>query len=127
MRGLLVACAVVLGLSGCAAARQSNDDHAVHHPAGSAGAPAACSPGQMKMMQDMHHKMMSAKTPQERQALMAEHMKSMPDGNLMMCGMESGGMTMGRSGGDGPEDMMKRCMEMCGMMDRGATQAPAAR
>ncbi len=42
---------------------------------------------QMKVMQEMHEKMMNAKTPQERKALMAEHMKAMQGGMEMMAGM----------------------------------------
>ena len=47
---------------------------------------------QTKAMQAMHEKMMSAKTPDERNALMAEHMKSMQDGMKMMEGMAKPGM-----------------------------------
>ena len=43
--------------------------------------------GQMKTMRDMHTKMMNAKTPDERQALMGEHMKAMQGGMGMMKGM----------------------------------------
>ena len=64
----------------------------------------------MKAMQDMHQKMKSAKTPAERQALMADHMKAMQGGMAMMKEMH-GGMS-GMSGvGDGkamPADMAKR-------------------
>jgi hypothetical protein len=42
---------------------------------------------QMKTMHGMHTKMMNAKTPDERQALMAEHMKAMQGGMGMMKGM----------------------------------------
>ena len=45
---------------------------------------------QMKAMQQMHDQMMAAKTPEERNALMAEHMKLMQSGMNMMGGM--GGM-----------------------------------
>jgi hypothetical protein len=38
----------------------------------------ATSDREMANMCAMHEKMISAKTPEERQALMAEHMKSMP-------------------------------------------------
>ncbi len=41
----------------------------------------------MKAMQDMHQKMMNAKTPEERNALMADHMKAMQGGMSMMKGM----------------------------------------
>ena len=47
---------------------------------------------QMKTMQAMHDKMMSAKTPEERSKLMAEHMKSMQGGMAMMEGMGGAGM-----------------------------------
>ncbi len=47
---------------------------------------------QMKTMRDMHQKMMSAKTPEERSKLMAEHMKSMQGGMEMMGGMPGAGM-----------------------------------
>lgn len=36
--------------------------------------------GRMKAMRDMHMSMMNAKTAEERQALMAEHMKTMGGG-----------------------------------------------
>ena len=45
---------------------------------------------QMKKMREMHDKMAAAKTPEERNKLMAEHMKTMQDGMQMMGGM--GGM-----------------------------------
>ncbi len=119
-----------------------HDQAKPHHPAGSASAAGAKSmPGkampemapmahQMKAMQQMHDKMMAAKTPEERNALMADHMKAMQDGMAMMKGM--GGMT----GPKGPRtdmsqrqammeqrmDMMQTMMEM--MADR-LPQAPA--
>ena len=42
---------------------------------------------QMKTMHDVHIKMTNAKTPEERQALMADHMKAMQGGMAMMKGM----------------------------------------
>ena len=70
-----------------------HDQHKAHHPAASASAAAAKSmPGKttpemarmanhMKAMQEMHDKMLAAKTPEERNALMAE-----PDiGPLLPC------------------------------------------
>ena len=47
---------------------------------------------QTKSMHAMHEKMMAAKTPEERNSLMAEHMKSMQDGMKMMEGMAGPGM-----------------------------------
>ena len=80
------------------------DDHQAHHPAGAASAPATkAMPGkarpdvarmdtQMKAMHEMHDMMMAAKTPAERDALTAEHMKIMQDSMTMMNGMSPGGM-----------------------------------
>jgi hypothetical protein len=56
---------------------------------------------QMKSMQAMHEKMVSAKTPPERNALMAEHMKSMQGGMAMMEGMGSMGGMQGAPGAPG--------------------------
>ena len=92
----------------------------------------------MKAMQEMHDKMMAAKTPEERNALMAEHMKTMQEGMSMMKGM--GGMG-GMAGAKSPPtsmterqtmmeqrmDMMQTMMEM--MMQRmpGGTMPPAGK
>ena len=84
---------------------------------------------QTKTMQAMHEKMMAAKTPEARNALMAEHMKSMQDGMKMMEGMASPGMK-GMSGEMGAHHammekrmaMMQTMMKM--MMDR-MSVAPA--
>ncbi len=43
----------------------------------------------MKAMQGMHVKMMNAKIPEDRSNLMAEHMKIMQDGMVMMGGLPS--------------------------------------
>ena len=74
-------------------------------PMGSASAQSMGAPGQMgkmaamdmskmdaqmKKMREMHGKMAAATTPEERNKLMAEHMKTMQDGMQMMGGM--GGM-----------------------------------
>ena len=119
-----------------------HDLHKAHHPAGSASAAATKSmPGkttpemarmanQMKAMQEMHDKMMAAKTPEERSALMAEHMKTMQEGMGMMKGM--GGMAGAKSPPTNMTerqtmmeqrmDMMQTMMEM--MVDR-LPQTPA--
>ena len=75
----------------------------------------------------MRDKMMNAKTPQERQALMDDHMKAMHDGMQTMKGMGGmGGMgsmgSMGGAAGSGdpkgmPADMMKHHQMMEGRMD----------
>lgn len=131
---------------------QGTDEHKDHHPAGTAAPavaiPQASSPAMrtekmvtmeqhMKDMQAMHEKMMSTKTPEERQALMTEHMKMMQDGMAMMKQM--GGMSkMGGKGGKGMGgmserqqmmekrmDMMESMMQM--MMDRMQSPPSAAR
>ncbi len=124
---------------------QNADEHKDHHPTGTTAPAAAAkkSPAksvnadkiasmdkQMKSMQAMHEKMTAAKTPEERQALMAEHMKMMQDSMGMMKQM--GGMSGmgGMQGGKGMSgnmadrqqmmekrmDMMESMMQM--MMDR---------
>ena len=56
---------------------------------------------QMQMMEDMHKRMQAAKTPAEKQALLAEHTKLMQSGMEMMSHMRQGsGMgMMGAMGG----------------------------
>jgi len=131
--------ALVLFAAGAPSWAAQHNEHKAHHPAGAA--PAATSrsvPGkttpemaqmanQRKAMQAMHDKMMAAKTPEERNALMAEHMKTMQEGMSMMKGM--GGMG-GMAGAKSPPtsmterqammeqrmDMMQTMMEM--MADR---------
>ena len=105
-------------------------------PMGTASASSMATPdqmgkmdAQMKSMQAMHDKMMSAKTPEERNKLMADHMKSMQDGMAMMEGMSGagkGGMKSmpGMTGDMGAhQQMMEKRMEMMQtmmkmMMDR---------
>jgi len=100
-----------------------------------APAPMAAMEPRMKAMQEMHQKMMGAKTPAERQALMADHTKAMQDGMAMM--KEHGGMQgmQGMAGmGDGkgmPADMAKRHQMMTDhmammLMDMMADRMPAA-
>jgi hypothetical protein len=82
---------------------------------------------QMMDMRAMHDKMANAKTPEERSALMAEHMKAMQGGMAMMGGMA--GADKDSMKGGMPSDMathhqmMEKRMEMMEtmmqmMMDR---------
>ena len=102
----------------------------------------------IKTMHDMHEKMKAAKTPEERHALMGEHMKTMQDvmGTMGDMGMMGGMGAMGGKGGMGMgggmhgqmpldmatrQQMMEKRMEMMGammqmMMDRMAP-APTAK
>jgi len=124
---------------------QTDEDHAAHHPEGASAPAAKAAPKvapkaatatsaqmdkQMKSMQEMHEKMMAATTPEERQALMTEHMKSMQGGMAMMDQMKAPGA---KGGGKpmSPEmmgkrmDMMEMMMQM--MMDREAARTPAGK
>ncbi|MBC7733121.1 MAG: hypothetical protein H7306_14695 [Bacteriovorax sp.] len=74
----------------------------------SAGAPMPPMESRMKAMQEMHQKMMNAKTPEERSALMADHMKAMQGGMSMMKGM-------GAMDGKGPMEGMGAMGDAQGM------------
>ena len=120
---------VALGTTAWAA---QHDGHKGHHPAGSTAA-AKATPGSpdmarmdtqmqaMQAMQAMHDKMMAASTPDARNALMAEHMKTMQDGMAMMKGMGGKGMAgMGMTGADPkakPADVAQRQRMMEQRMD----------
>lgn len=123
-------------------------EHTQHHTAGAAKnvtkavAPKAPSmakesmaamEGQMKTMREMHEKMMVAKTPDERKALMGDHMKAMQDGMAVMENMGSADTTSGMDAGTkkggmsmdmmAHHEMMEKRMEMMTtmmqmMMDR---------
>ena len=128
----LAALTAIAFVSACASPGASNpakaDEHAGHHPDATAAAAMPAMQDRMKAMREMHDKMMNAKTPAERQALMADHMKSMQDGMEMMKGMGGmggmGGMramgSMGGAMGDGkgmPAEMAKRHQMMEGRME----------
>jgi hypothetical protein len=88
---------------------------------------------QTKAMQAMHEKMMAAKTSEERNALMAEHMKSMQDGMKMMEGMAKPGMAGMQGMGGMSADMSahhammeKRMTMMQTMMKMMMDRMPAA-
>ena len=82
--------------------------------------PMASMDPRMKTMHEMHQKMMAAKTPAERQAMMAEHMKAMQGGMAMMKEMHGRqGMSGMTSMGDGPvmqAEMAKRSQMMTEQM-----------
>lgn len=111
-----------------------DDQHKAHHPAGtaSAAAPGPATdkpmgmPGKammdkhMKAMQAMHEKMTAAKSPAEREALMAEHKMLMQEGMSMMGGMAPGKAPANTAARqqmmEKRMDMMQSMMQM--MMDR---------
>ena len=112
-----------LGAPGFAA---EPDEHSGHHPAGSrASTPKAktLKPGaeirmldsQTDAMKAMHEKMMAAKTPEERSALMGEHMKTMGAGMSMMKDMPNGAGDMTSAKGMAERHaMMEKHMAMMG-------------
>ena len=75
---------------------------------------------QTKAMQAMHEKMMAAKTPEARNAMMAEHMKSMQDGMKMMEGMAKPGMA-GMQGMQGMSGMSAEMNAHHAMMEKRMT------
>ncbi len=88
---------------------------------------------QMKKMREMHEKMAAAKTPEERNKLMAEHMKTMQDGMQMMSGMGGAGMgdmkgmpNMSGDMGAHHQMMDKRMAMMESMMQMMMDRMPAA-
>ena len=128
---LAFAAFATLGTAGAA----DDKDHQAHHPAGAASAAVSKSAparpgadmnrmdGQMKTMQQMHDKMVAAKTQEERNALMAEQMKTMQDGMSMMKGMPAAGMGSLQGDMGAGHQMMEKRMEMMQsimqmMMDR---------
>lgn len=99
----LAAAVVLLAPVGPLSAQPAKaDEHAVHHPAGAASMPMPAQDARMQAMRDMRDRMAAAKTPEERQALMAAHMKAMGEGMQMMKGMSS----MGAMGASGSMPMM---------------------
>jgi hypothetical protein len=105
-------------LAGCAS--PGHEGHAGHTPQGAAGhgaaGPDARYQHQMHSMSEMHQRMMAAKTPEERRALMAEHMKAMQGGMRMMCEM----------GAASAPDTMKRCTAMQDMTMKMMTEREGA-
>ncbi|MEC5206694.1 hypothetical protein QF022_001650 [Vogesella perlucida] len=75
---------------------------------------------QMSKMQAMHDKMMAAKTPQERQKLMAEQMQAMKEGMAMMQAMDKDMMSKcaGMADSQGMAGMMDQRMKMMDMMQQ---------
>ncbi|MDV7395882.1 hypothetical protein RZS08_31110, partial [Arthrospira platensis SPKY1] len=110
-----MAAALVLAIASFSAMAQTAAEHEQHHP-GAAAPAAAASPvnpeqqasamdRHLQAMRDMNRRMAEAKTPQERQALMAEHRQVMQDSMKMMGQMQvmpkAGMGAMGGSGMQG--------------------------
>lgn len=134
MKLALAALGGSLALAGCATGPKPQE-HEAHHPPGAAAAASAPPAAghmdsMMKSMQEMHAKMMAAKTPEERARLMQDHMRLMQDGMAKMGQMRggkggrgmSGGMPMGHEVMVKRMDMMELMMKM--MLDREAMAPP---
>ena len=125
LRKTSLAAALVAALSACAQTPTAPMPGMASPPA-AMNERMAMMDSHMKAMREMHDKMARARTPEERNALMAEHMKLMQDGMAMMGGMGPGGMRgMGAMSADGAghQQMMEKRMEMMQsmmqmMMDR---------
>lgn len=123
----ILALAFVAGAHAATPATQ--DAQPPHHPTDAAAAQpdAEKIEQQTKAMQEMHEKMMAAKTPEERAALMSEGMTAMQNGMAMMAQMRRGmgsGMPMGnhtgsnnRGGMDMSQDMPMGCTNLDQRMD----------
>jgi hypothetical protein len=145
-----LAAALALVIASFVASAQTAAEHAQHHPAAAplpSAAPAAPEAQLSDMdrhlqhMREMSRKMAEARTPEERQTLMAEHRQVMRDGMKMMGQMQGkpmAGMGMmegtGTQGGMGPQmmqrhalmekrmEMMQSMMQM--MMDQMSAPSP---
>ena len=109
-----LALALAMTAGGITAHAADDAQHSAHHPGGAASPPAAVerADSQMKSMQAMHDKMMAAGTPEERNALMAEHMKAMREGMETTKRMGSQGMAGMQGNAAARRQMMEKRMEM---------------
>jgi hypothetical protein len=109
----LISVASLSGVSTVLAADEAADHDHSHAATASAPKPdSSAMADMMQQMQAMHAKMMAAKTPAERAALMQAHMALMQSGMSMMQGMQGASA--------------KRMDIMQMMMDRMSTPSPDA-
>ena len=116
---LVIASALLAGALPALAIADEPAEHDHTHAAAPANVKPETGPAMaaMQHMHAMHEKMMAAKTPAERQVLMADHMKAMQEGmnsmQQMMSSSDKGAMPSQRLGMR--MDMMTMMMQM--MMD----------
>ena len=80
----------------------------------------------MKSMHEMHDKLMAARTPEERYALMPEHLKTMQDAMAMMKEMSTSGGRHLLKGNPTSIQLMDKRMEMMeAMMELLMDRVPA--
>jgi len=104
----IIAVTAALGLTGCAQTRYGHMASATGQamPMAGPGSPMARMDDHMMAMRAMHDRVSRARTPEERNALMAEQQKLMQEGMGMMGGMGPGAMGgMGGMMGPGPGPM----------------------
>ena len=132
---------VLLAAASFTTLAQTAAEHAQHHPVSVAQAQPAMPKGamapkseatnamsampslaamdeRMKEMQAMHEKMVSAKSPEERNALMVDHMKTMQVGMGMMNQMAGKGATGGKGDMHGGKAMPGNMAERQQMMEK---------
>jgi hypothetical protein len=114
------------------ATEQSTATTAASDAAPASAGKMAAMDNKMKSMDEMHQKMMAAKTPEEKKALMAEHMKTMQEGMKTMGMMGGAGMAdmqgkkpMPDNMGDHHQMMEKRMAMMESMMQMMMDGMPA--
>ncbi|GGI55672.1 hypothetical protein [Oxalicibacterium solurbis] len=83
---LAAAALIATTLAGCAASQSQRPQQSQ----GSMGSMDMSNADSMAMCKEMHTQMMNAKTPEERQAMMAEHMKNMSPEMMQHCPMMQG-------------------------------------
>lgn len=115
-----IAALLAAALGGCTSTPARHDMPAAGMPGHAMMGPGAGNIDMhMRQMQEMHTRMMAAKTPEERQALRAEHQKAMRGG---MAAMHE---HMGAMGGQCTPEMMERHRNMMHMMMQMMEETPA--
>lgn len=117
----LIAASLTFGAASSQGASPAVDEHGHGPGASQAGTSPKAQPkaftdadAQMKKMQEIHERMMAAKTPEERAKLMDEEMQAMQQGMAMMNAMKHPHGGMGSNGMR--HDMMEKRMDMMQMM-----------
>lgn len=125
--GFIIAASLLAGCAQVPPARGTGADMPMQMQGGMATQMPPGMDAQMKRMQQMHERMAAAKTPAERQALMAEHQKVMQDGMGMMSGMQGTQPVPGSAEAQRMMEMRMRMMEsmMQMMMDRMDAMQPS--
>jgi hypothetical protein len=124
---LIIAASLLAGCAQLAPARGTAADVPTQMQGGMSMQMPPGMDAQMKRMQQMHERMAAARTPAERQALMAEQHKVMQDGMGMMSGMQRTQPAPGTPEAQRMTDIRMQMMEsmMQMMMDRMDAMPPS--